>query len=572
MEQNFDIGLNAKINEFAKKFNIDREKIKDDDIFEDFANYTIASTLLEEEVENVKSVSTNKAQGIDGIAIIINDKLISEESDLAKFGESEPIKIRIGFIQSTIKGSFDEQKLRAFTDEVVNFLVGKSKIEPYYTIYSKLLDVSGDYISRIVETPRVSLFFLSARTSHNIQDDKINIEKAKITSRNELENKCHLDNFCIYQKEEIKNEYDKISKFHTPEITFEKSVSLSSVDKVELSLLTIIKFSELKKLILTPDGNLKERLFVENVRSYIGSTNVNLDIRNTLNTDSQKQYFPFLNNGLVIICDKIERHPVIEKSFKLTFPRIINGCQTTNELFKKYKKSNDIDSVEIVAKVISTKDNEIKKRIIYSANNQNSISKDLQSLNEFHEKIENYFLGKDSSNYHLYFERLRGQHSNVIPPYSKINIETLARVFISVFLKKPHEMKSSALAIIENYQEKKLVFDSANHNPNQYYYCGVLWYWFNYLLLNEKFTLRSKTMDMHVLMASDIFLEKKQINSIDNKISFLDNENNATNLILDTVNILNNQEYLFERRGLYSNPKTQELITFLTNANPTTNN
>ena len=81
MEQNFDIGLNAKINEFAKKFNIDREKIKDDDIFEDFANYTIASTLLEEEVENVKSVSTNKAQGIDGIAIIINDKLISEESD-----------------------------------------------------------------------------------------------------------------------------------------------------------------------------------------------------------------------------------------------------------------------------------------------------------------------------------------------------------------------------------------------------------------------------------------------------------------------------------------------------------
>ena len=135
---------------------------------------------MEEEVENVKSVSTNKAQGIDGIAIIINDKLISEESDLAKFGESEPIKIRIGFIQSTIKGSFDEQKLRAFTDEVVNFLVGKSKIEPYYTIYSKLLDVSGDYISRIVETPRVSLFFLSARTSHNIQEDKINIEKAKI--------------------------------------------------------------------------------------------------------------------------------------------------------------------------------------------------------------------------------------------------------------------------------------------------------------------------------------------------------------------------------------------------------
>ena len=572
MEQKFDIGLNAKINDFAAKFNVSREQICDSDIFEDFANYVITSNLLEEEIENIKSVSTNKAQGVDGIAIIVNDKLISEESDLAKFGESGPIKIRIGFIQSTIERSFDEQKLGAFTDEVVNFLVGKSKIEPYCTIYDKLLNESGDYISRIAETPRVSLFFLSARTSHSVQEDKINKEKAKITSRSELENKCNLDDFCIYQKEEIKNEYDKISKFHTPEITFEKSISLSSVDEVELSLLTIIKFSELKKLILTPEDNLKEKLFIENVRSYIGSTNVNKDIRETLSTDSQRQYFPFLNNGLVIICDKIERHPVKERSFTLTFPRIINGCQTTNELFRKYKEINDIDSVEIVAKVISTRNNILKKKIIYSANNQNSISRDLQSLNDFHEKIESYFLGKESLSYHLFFERLRGQHSSVTPPYSKINIETLARVFISVFLKKPHEMKSKAISIIEDYQNKDMVFNSIKHNPNQYYYCGVLWYWFNYFLVNERITLKSKTMDMHVLMASDIFLEKKQISSIDNKISFLDNENNAIGLFLEAVNFLNHENYLFEIRGLYSNPKTQQLIRTLTNANPTTNN
>ena len=38
MEQKFDIGLNAKINDFTTKFNISREKISDSDIFEDFAN------------------------------------------------------------------------------------------------------------------------------------------------------------------------------------------------------------------------------------------------------------------------------------------------------------------------------------------------------------------------------------------------------------------------------------------------------------------------------------------------------------------------------------------------------
>src|SRR5690606_13962994 len=352
MAQKFDIGLNAKINEFTKKFNIGRTEANDNDVFEDFGNYIIASNFLEEELDNVKSVSTNKAQGIDGIVIIVNNRLVSEESDLGMFGPTETIKIKIGFIQSTTKNSFDEQKFSAFTDQVVKFLTGEISVEPYSTIYKKLLDDSGNFIDRIQETPQISLFFLSARTSHNIGDDKITSERAKITSRSEIENKCVLDKISVLQKDEIKNEYDKISKFHTTQLKFENNIQLSSVDNVELSLLATIKFSELKKLILTSDNNLKEKLFVENVRNYIGSTPVNLDIKKTLDTVSERSYFPFLNNGLAIICDKIERHPVKDKEFTLTFPRIINGCQTTNELFKKYKESsanNDIDDIEVVA-------------------------------------------------------------------------------------------------------------------------------------------------------------------------------------------------------------------------------
>ena len=563
MAQKFDIGLNAKINEFAKKFGITRTETNDDDVFEDFGNYVIASNFLEEELDNVKSISTNKAQGIDGIVIIVNNRLVSEEADLGKFGPTEAIQIKIGFIQSTTKNSFDEQKFSAFTDEVVKFLTGSIDIEPYSTIYKKLLDDSGNFIDRIEETPRVSLFFLSARTSHILSEEKINAERKKITSRNEIENKCNLDKISVLQKDEVKNEYEKISKFHSIQLKFENNIPLSSVDNVELSLLATVKFSELKKIILTSDKNLKEKLFVENVRNYIGSTPVNVDIKKTLDSNSERSYFPFLNNGLAIICDKIERHPVKDKEFTLTFPRIINGCQTTNELFKKYKEStneNSIDNIEVVAKIISTNDNNLKKMIIYAANNQNSIDKDLQSLNEFHEKIETYFLGKEENNFHLYFERLRGQHANVVPPYSKVNIEALARVFISVFLKKPHEMKSNAISVIEKFQKEGKVFNSSNHDAGQYYYCGVLWYWFNHLLVNGSFTMKSKTMDMHILMACDILLEKKNYKTIDEKTNYLGTSANATTLFIEAAILLNGKNYLFERRGLYSNPKTEKLI------------
>lgn len=570
MTQKFDIGLNAKINEFTKKFSITRTATNDDDIFEDFGNYVIASILLEEELDNVKAVSTNKAQGIDGIVIIVNNRLVTEEADLAKFGPTESIKIKIGFIQSTTKNSFDEQKFSAFTDEVVKFLIGSVDIEPFSSIYKKLLDESGNFIDRIEDTPHISLFFLSARTSHNIGDDKINSEKTKISSRIEIENKCVLDRILILQKEEVKNEYERISKFHTIHLKFENSIPLSSVDNVELSLLAILKFSELKKLILTSDKNLKEKLFIENVRNYIGSTPVNLDIKRTLDTLSERNYFPFLNNGLAIICDKIARHPLKDKEFALTFPRIINGCQTTTELFKKYKESPSedcIDNIEVVAKIISTNDNNLKKMIIYAANNQNSIDRDLQSLNDFHEKIETYFLGKEEKNFNLFFERLRGQHSNVIPPYSRVNIETLARVFISVFLKKPHEMKSSAISVIDKFQKEGKLFNSTVHEANQYYYCGVLWYWFNHLLINGNFSMNSKTMDMHILMACDILLEQQNIHRTEDKLNYLGESNNAYSIFIKTVTLLNSKNYLFERRGLYSNPKTERLIQEINDTN-----
>lgn len=574
MTQKFDIGLNAKLNEFAKKFGITRTDTNDDEVFENFGNYVVASILLEEELDKVKSVSTNKAQGIDGIVIIVNDRLVTEESDLGKFGPTEAIKIKIGFIQSTTKNHFDEQKFSAFTDEVVKFLTGEVEIEPHSTIYKKLLDESGNFIDRIEETPCISLFFLSARTSHNVELEKINSEKLKITSRKEIENKCSLNGIFVLQKEEIKSEYEKISKFHSIQLKFENNIPLPSAENVELSLLATLKFSELKKLILTSDKNLKENLFIENVRNYIGSTPVNLDIKKTLDNVSERIYFPLLNNGLAIICDKVQRHPVKEKEFILTFPRIINGCQTTNELFKKYKESsneNSIDDIEIVAKVISTNDSNLKKMIIYAANNQNSIDKDLQSLNEFHEKIETYYLGKDEKAFNIYFERLRGQHSNVNPPYSRINIETLARVFISVFLRKPHEMKSNAVSIIDKFQKEGKIFNSSNQPPIQYYYCGVLWYWFNHLHINGNIMMRSKTMDMHILMACNILLEKKNYLSLDEKLNYFGDYDNALSIFSETVNLLNNKDYLFERRGFYSNPKTEKLIQEINGTNSTTN-
>jgi hypothetical protein len=131
-------------------------------------------------------------------------------------------------------------------------------------------------------------------------------------------------------------------------------------------------------------------------------------------------------------------------------------------------------------------------------------------------------------------------------------------------------MKSNAISIIEKFQKEGKIFNNSTQEPMGYYYCGVLWYWFNHLLLNGNISLKSKTMDMHILMACDILLEKNYP-SIEQKVNYLGNFSNALDMYTNTVQILNLKEYLFERRGFYSNRKTERLVQELNGTNSTTN-
>ena len=176
MKKMFDIGLNAKLNEFLERFSIKRTETNDSDVFESFGNFVIASNLLEEELENLNVVSTGKSQGIAGIIIIVNNLLIKDLDDLDTFGSKEKLTIKIAFIQSTIQKSFDEQKLRSFTDEAIHFLMGNVSLEPFTSIYNELMH---KYLDRLADTPSIYLYFLSGKTTHVISDELLTKEKEK---------------------------------------------------------------------------------------------------------------------------------------------------------------------------------------------------------------------------------------------------------------------------------------------------------------------------------------------------------------------------------------------------------
>jgi hypothetical protein len=129
---------------------------------------------------------------------------------------------------------------------------------------------------------------------------------------------------------------------------------------------------------------------------------------------------------------------------------------------------------------------------------------------------------------------------------------------VSIFLQEPHKMKSNAIKKIYKYQDEKKIFNNDENIP-KYFYSGILFYWLNKFLLNRQLVLKSKTMDMHLLLGIDLFLDKK-CSSIEEKISFLKTEEKASNIFNKTNNFLSNEQYLFDKRGFYSAPKTKKLI------------
>jgi hypothetical protein len=142
----------------------------------------------------------------------------------------------------------------------------------------------------------------------------------------------------------------------------------------------LIGICNVNELIRLQNKYHHNQLYSENIRLYIGErAAVNKDIIKTI-TSEESQWFPYMNNGISIICDKLEIGKAkIKKGIipiELTNLQIINGCQTVNALYSakynedtrdKFKPSN------ILIKIYQTTNLQFKRNVISATNNQNAV-------------------------------------------------------------------------------------------------------------------------------------------------------------------------------------------------------
>ena len=112
----------------------------------------------------------------------------------------------------------------------------------------------------------------------------------------------------------------------------------------------LVRLGDYYELIKDPNtGRLDAALFEANVREHEGETDVNNDIQHTLGSHDDSSDFWWLNNGVTIVSEGIDR---AGKRLTLVSPQIVNGLQTSTEIFKYFHHGGNQSDRHLLVRVV----------------------------------------------------------------------------------------------------------------------------------------------------------------------------------------------------------------------------
>src|ERR1700730_10886215 len=103
-----------------------------------------------------------------------------------------------------------------------------------------------------------------------------------------------------------------------------------------VAFVCLVSLRDFYAFITDENGTLMRSIFESNVRDYQGTTQVNDEIQSTLR-DHPDDEFWWLNNGITVIGSKAT---LSGKTVTIVDPQIVNGLQTSTEVFLHFKQNN----------------------------------------------------------------------------------------------------------------------------------------------------------------------------------------------------------------------------------------
>jgi hypothetical protein len=208
--------------------------------------------------------------------------------------------------------------------------------------------------------------------------------------------------------------------------------------------LGVVSLDEYQRFITDATGKLDAGLFEANVRDYEGATAVNRNIQTTLEHLDLDVDFWWLNNGVTIVADKVQP---AGKLLKLESPQVVNGLQTSHEIFKRGRVAGHSDARGVLVKIIQAAEDAVKDRIIRATNSQTTLGlSSLRATDKVQRQVEEHLMAQG-----LYYERRKNYYQNRNIPLPKlVSIDQMGQAVMSTLVQVPHVARGEVTRIFED--------------------------------------------------------------------------------------------------------------------------
>jgi hypothetical protein len=486
---NKELFITTYLDKIAEKFNIDTDKA-----FEIFSMAAILDKTFDEIFADVL-IKGSADGGIDGISFDEQDGFYVMEVFQCKnskgLKQNQLEKLKHDFEEVFLKGRRDKPNTEGLMP----------KLDEYISITKK-----GYFIEH-----HLNFIF-----NGSIKDPKYAYNKELFESFNDPGNY-----FFIFDSNELDKRIENLikSERRRKEIKFTFNAEKSNISPKEpqalisFSILNVkavnfrMKALELCKLVdmeINING-ATDTLFSENIRGFLGYNKTNRKINETLNNPDESIYFPFLNNGITILCDEMQIPSNTQAGqyiIPVSNPVIVNGLQTTKVIYDIYKNDKTkLDGIDITVRLYETKNPDLINKITEATNTQTSINfKDKISNKDFQKYVKLLFENKGVAYISKRGEIFTNQLSKEM--HESITSEKVIKFWYATYYEKPEIAKNSISKVLEE------VFDATNQeNPLAKLFDGnrnssvYLQIFNSYLIMN--FVSDKKTSRMQI----DDFLE-----------------------------------------------------------------
>lgn len=412
-------------------------------------------------------VGSGNDGGVDSAYIFINNEFIPEDID--DFSPwKKGVNLELVFIQSKYSESFGEDAILKLDRTSRDLLALENELEQFSRKYNSSLLKTIERFRTIqnalntkIKTLKISYYYISL--ADNVHP---NVE-SQVTQLKNTVSSFYSDAIFKFEFIGAKELLAFVRK--QPDTSHALSLSenpMSSQGKVFICLPTIKAYFE---FIKDEEGKLKRHIFESNVRDYQGKTAVNKEIQETLENSEQEGDFWWLNNGVTILATDAKAQG--GKTLIIDNPEIVNGLQTSNEIFNHFNKSPDKDDIRtVLVRVIVPETAAVRDAIIKATNSQTSIPPvSLRATDKIHRDIEDYLKGRG-----FFYDRRKNFYKNDGKPIDQIiSLSFLSQALMAMVLQRPDTARARPSTLLKKDEEYQKIFDT-NHPINLYYVATIL--------------------------------------------------------------------------------------------------